>query len=73
MTPTRVTNRHRDRDCHDAACPTVWDTDDPATVAVQGTLPAAALAGLGEVPGHEGVVLVPRSLLESWRPSNDAR
>lgn len=71
MTPTRVTNRHRDPGCHDSACPTVWDTDDPATVAVQGAKLTAPLEGLGEVPGHEGVVLIPRALLESWR--NDAR
>lgn len=71
MTPTRVTGRHSD--CHDSACPAVWETDDPATVAIQGARMAGPLDGLGEVPGHEDVVLIPRALLESYRLRDDAR
>jgi hypothetical protein len=56
--------------CSDGTCPAIYDTDNPAVVAVQGSVltDGAALAGLGEVPGHETVVLIPRALLDSYRP-----
>jgi hypothetical protein len=55
-------------ECTDGTCPAIYDTDDPAVVAVQGAVlsEAAALADIGPVPGHETVVLIPRSLLASY-------
>lgn len=55
--------------CSDGTCPALWDTDDPEIVAVQGSTltDATALADIGEMPGHESVVLIPRRLLESYR------
>ena len=54
--------------CSDGTCPAIYDTDDPAVVAVQGATltDAVALADIGQVPGHESVVLLPRSLFESY-------
>jgi hypothetical protein len=51
--------------CNDVTCPAVWETDDPETIAVQGTLitDEEIIAGAGRVPGHEALVLVPRDLL----------
>lgn len=46
--------------CDDATCPTVWETDDPAMVAVQGAHLAQPGVGLSE---GEAVVLVPKTLL----------
>jgi len=59
--------------CSDGTCPAIYDTDDPAVVAVQGAIltDAPALADVGEVPGHETVVLIPRSLFDSYA-RNDA-
>jgi hypothetical protein len=55
-------------DCTDGTCPAVYATDDPHVVAVQGTsladTTALAAAG-GDLPAHESVVLVPRSVLET--------
>jgi len=58
--------------CSDGTCPEIYDTDDPAVIAVQGTVltDARALADIGEVPGHESVVLIPRSLLEGYAREN---
>ena len=44
------------------------DTDDPQFMAIQGTTltDADALRDVGEVPCHETVVLLPRSLSESY-------
>lgn len=55
--------------CSDGTCPTIYDTDDPGVLAVQGATltDTPALADLGEIPGHETVVLIPRSLLEGYR------
>jgi hypothetical protein len=55
--------------CSDGTCPTIWTTDDPEIMAVQGATLAdsQALADIGEIPGHETVVLIPRSLLERYR------
>jgi hypothetical protein len=55
--------------CSDGTCPTIWKTDDPEIMAVQGAIlaDAEALADIGEIPGHETVVLIPRSLLEGYR------
>lgn len=54
--------------CSDGTCPTIWTTDNPEIMAVQGAVLAdsQALADIGEIPGHETVVLVPRSLLEGY-------
>jgi len=54
--------------CSDGTCPTIFDTDDPEIVGVQGTVltDAQALAAVGEIPEHESVVLLPRSLFESY-------
>lgn len=59
--------------CSDATCPAIYDTDDPGTVAFQGTALAdpQALHEIGEVPPHEGVVLLPRSLIDSYRSTHD--
>jgi hypothetical protein len=47
--------------CQGKNCPAVWETDDPAYLAVQGTV-----TGAPSVPGGESVVLVPASLLRDW-------
>jgi hypothetical protein len=54
--------------CNDGTCPAILDTDDPAVVGVQGAIVTdpQALADLGSIPSHEQVVLLPRSLLESY-------
>jgi hypothetical protein len=54
--------------CEDRSCPAVYETDDPETVAIQGSLPVTAddLTGAGAVPGHEGILLVPAALLRAW-------
>ena len=48
-------------DCDDATCPAVWETSDPATVAIQGQHLAEPGVSLGE---GETVVLIPSALLE---------
>ena len=55
--------------CSDGTCPAIHDTDDPEVIAVQGAIltDAAALGDLPAVPGHETVVLIPRSLLDAYR------
>jgi hypothetical protein len=55
--------------CDDGTCPAIWDTDDPQLVAVQGAIltDPQARVGLGPVPAHEQVVLVPRAILDSYR------
>jgi hypothetical protein len=62
----RITRRHGG--CSDGTCPAIYDTDDPEVVAVQGATltDAAALRDIGTVPGHEGVVLLPRRIFESY-------
>ena len=64
----RLTRKHDDPGCHDATCPAIWDTDDPQLIGVQGSTltDPQALTDLGQIPGHEQVVLIPRRLLESW-------
>ena len=61
-----ITGTHRR--CADGTCPAVHDTDDPEFLAIQGTTltDADALRDVGEVPGHEAVVLLPRSLFKSY-------
>lgn len=50
--------------CDDGACPAIHETTSPDLVAVQGYQPSPAeLAAMG-VPLGEGVVLVPRALLD---------
>jgi hypothetical protein len=55
--------------CKDDACPAIWETSDPAVVAVQGAVltDAEALCDLGQVPAHETVVLIPREFLAYYR------
>jgi hypothetical protein len=62
----RITRKHGE--CSDGTCPAIYDTDDPELVGVQGTVltDVQALDDVGEIPGHEGVVLLPRSLIESY-------
>jgi len=62
----RITRKHGG--CSDGTCPAIYDTDDPEVVAVQGATltDAQALQDVGQVPGHESVVLLPRSLFESY-------
>ena len=48
-------------DCQGKNCPAVWETDDPAYLAVQG-----ATTGADSVPEGESMVLVPASLLADW-------
>jgi hypothetical protein len=54
--------------CADRSCPAVWELDDPEMVGIQGSLPVAGddLSGAGEIPSHEGVLIVPRALLLAW-------
>lgn len=47
--------------CDDATCPAVWETSDPATIAIQGQHLAEPGVSMAE---GETVVLVPRALLE---------
>jgi hypothetical protein len=62
----RITRKHGE--CSDGTCPAVYDTDDPEMVGVQGAIltDAQALGDIGEIPAHESVVLLPRSLFESY-------
>jgi hypothetical protein len=57
--------------CDDGTCPAIYDTDDPEMVAVQGAVltDPQARADAGQVPAHEQVVLLPRSILDSYRGS----
>lgn len=50
--------------CNDSTCPGVWETDQPGIVAVQGTVITSPDGIPGEVPAHEGLVLVPRAVLD---------
>ena len=53
--------------CSDGTCPQINETTEPDMLAVQGYLPSAEeLMAMG-IPGGEGVVLVPRSLLAALR------
>lgn len=54
--------------CSDGTCPAILDTDDPEMVAFQGTTltDPQALRDVGQVPAHETVVLLPRSLFEAY-------
>ena len=51
--------------CDNGPCPAVYETDDPAVLAVQGARLAsdAELALAGPIPAHETLVLVPRAML----------
>jgi hypothetical protein len=62
----RITRKHGE--CSDGTCPAVYDTDDPEMVGVQGAIltDVQALGDIGEIPAHESVVLLPRSLFESY-------
>jgi len=62
----RIIRKHGE--CSDGTCPAVYDTDDPEMVGVQGAIltDAQALSDIGEIPAHENVVLLPRSLFESY-------
>lgn len=62
----RITSRYSG--CDDGTCPAIMETDDPEVVAFQGATltDPAALADVGDVPAHEGVVLLPRALVEDW-------
>ena len=68
----RLTGKHSG--CDDGTCPAFFDTDDPALVGVQGlelTDPEALadLASFGDTSPDERIVLVPRSLLDSYTRS----
>ena len=54
-------------DCSDGTCPRLDETTEPDVIAVQGYLPSAPDAATMGIPAGEGVVLVPRSLLDSYR------
>lgn len=58
--------------CKDSTCPAIYETDDPAMVAVQGSrlTDAAALSDLGTVPDHETVVLIPRHILDETQAAH---
>jgi len=62
----RITRKHGE--CSDGTCPAIYDTDDPEMVGVQGSVltDTQALGDIGEIPAHESVVLLPRSLFESY-------
>jgi hypothetical protein len=67
----RVTSIFKGDDgCRDSACPAFIGLSDPELVGVQGTrlTDPEALASL-EVPGHETVIVIPRSLAEAWKAS----
>lgn len=51
--------------CAGKDCPAIWQTDDPAYLAVQGArMPAGDLEAAGQIPGDETIVLIPASLLD---------
>lgn len=62
----RITRRYSG--CADGPCPAIMETDDPDVIAFQGATltDPAALADIAEIPAHEGVVLLPRSLVDDW-------
>jgi hypothetical protein len=62
----RVTKKHGG--CSDGPCPAIYDLDDPDLVGVQGATltDSQALADIGDIPGHESVVVLPRSLFDSY-------
>jgi hypothetical protein len=66
----RVTSTHGGGGggCSDGTCPAIYDLDDPQLVAVQGATltDRQALDDIGEIPAHETVVVLPRSLIESY-------
>ncbi len=51
--------------CNDGTCPTIYDTDDPELIGVQGAtlIDPEALADAGSIPDHEQIVVFPRALL----------
>ena len=63
----RITRKY-DGGCSDGTCPAIMETDDPEMVAFQGATltDPAALGDVGQVPAHENVVLLPRSLVEDY-------
>jgi hypothetical protein len=54
--------------CNDSTCPAIYATEDPGLIAVQGTAltDPAVLSDAGEIPSHERLVLIPRSLLDQY-------
>jgi hypothetical protein len=55
-------------DCSDGTCPAIHDTNDEGILAFQGAwlTDPQALGDIGVVPAHEGVVLLPRALVEGY-------
>ena len=62
----RITRKYGD--CSDGTCPAIMETDDPGLLVFQGATltDPAALADVGDIPAHEGVVLLPRGLIEDY-------
>lgn len=52
--------------CDDGPCPAIHETNQPTVMAVQGYIPAPEDAAAMGLPEGEAVVLVPRSLLDSY-------
>lgn len=54
--------------CADDKCPAIRDTDNPDLIVVQGPVltDAEALRDAGDIPGHEGLVVIPRALLTGY-------
>jgi hypothetical protein len=67
----RVTRKIGDPSCRDDKCPAFIEFSDPEWVGVQGSELAdpEAIADLGEVPGHERVIVIPRAVAEAWKAS----
>lgn len=51
--------------CDNGTCPAIMETDEDV-IAFQGTVADPAALGVGDVPGHEAVVLLPRQLVEDF-------
>jgi hypothetical protein len=62
----RITRKYGD--CSDGTCPAIMETDNPEVVAFQGArlTDPEALGDVGDVPAHEGVVLLPRALVDEY-------
>ncbi|WP_020577332.1 hypothetical protein [Actinopolymorpha alba] len=53
-------------DCSNGVtCPGVWDNGDPDHVYVQGTTTTAGDIGLSDIPEHETLVRIPRTMWDA--------
>ena len=55
--------------CNDGTCPAIYDLDHPGLIGVQGHIltDPQALREIGTIPEGEGVVVLPKDLLDGYR------